>query len=311
MQRGALRVLRGDPDADEDAASGATPPPRSEGAEGAVERDGFNLHASVAIAADDDLGRERLMRYGARPPLALDRLRWLPGGRIAYRIKTLRDGRAKHRIMTPLEFLARLAALVPPPRYPLLRYHGVLAPRSAWRRDVVPRAPQAKACAKIAETTTGGPRPESRDSSPPGCLRGREGGGAPFRGVSSAPKVARSPAGNQTPPAVGVAGVAASPEVGAVALTPNVLSVKHWTRLLGGILYAASPRVDWPTLLRRSFEVDVLSCPSCGGRLRVLGEITEPGMVGLVLDSLGTPSEAPRAARARDPTELLGEGAAD
>jgi hypothetical protein len=87
--------------------------------------------------------------------------------------------------------------------------------------------------------------------------------------------------------------------------------VKHWTRLLGGILYAASPRVDWPTLLRRSFEVDVLSCPSCGGRLRVLGEITEPRMVGLVLDSLGMPSEAPRAARARDPTELLGEGAAD
>jgi hypothetical protein len=26
-------------------------------------------------------------------------------------------------VMTPLEFLARLAALVPPPRYPLLRYH--------------------------------------------------------------------------------------------------------------------------------------------------------------------------------------------
>jgi hypothetical protein len=311
MQRGALRVLRGDPDADEDAASGATPPPRSEGAEGAVERDGFNLHASVAIAADDDLGRERLMRYGARPPLALDRLRWLPGGRIAYRIKTLRDGRAKHRIMTPLEFLARLAALVPPPRYPLLRYHGVLAPRSAWRRDVVPRAPQAKACAKIAETTTGGPRPESRDSSPPGCLRGREGGGAPFRGVSSAPKVARSPAGNQTPPALGVAGVAAPPEVGAVALTPNVLSVKHWSRLLGGLLYAASPRVDWPTLLRRSFDVDVLSCSICGGRLRVLGEITEPGLVGLVLDRLGMPAEAPRVARARDPTELLGEGAAD
>jgi len=52
-------------------------------------------------------GRERLMRYGARPQLALDRLRRLPGGRIAYRIKKLRAGRAKHRVMTPLEFLAR------------------------------------------------------------------------------------------------------------------------------------------------------------------------------------------------------------
>jgi hypothetical protein len=94
-------------------------------------------------------------------------------------------------------------------------------------------------------------------------------------------------------------------------LAPNVLSVKHWRRLLGGLLYATSPRVDWPTLLHRSFEVDILSCPSCGGRLRVLGEVTERAMAGLVLDALGMPSDAPRAARARDPTELLGEVAAD
>jgi hypothetical protein len=83
--------------------------------------------------------------------------------------------------------------------------------------------------------------------------------------------------------------------------------VKHWSRLLGGALYAASPRVDWASLLRRSFEVDVLACVSCGGRLRVLGEVTEPAMVRLVLDSVGMPSDAPRVARARDPTELLGE----
>jgi uncharacterized protein YbaR (Trm112 family) len=76
---------------------------------------------------------------------------------------------------------------------------------------------------------------------------------------------------------------------------------------LGGALYAASPRVDWASLLRRSFQVDVLACPSCGGRLRVLGEVTEPAMVRLVLDSLGIPADAPRVARARDPTELLGE----
>ena len=131
------------PETEQRGASGLEAPPVDEGA---VEHDGFNLHASVAVAAGDDLGRERLMRYGARPPLALDRLRRLPGGRIGYRIKKLRDGRAKHRVMTPLEFLARLAAIVPPPRYPLLRYHGVLGPRSAWRRDVVPRAPPSRPC---------------------------------------------------------------------------------------------------------------------------------------------------------------------
>jgi hypothetical protein len=59
--------------------------------------------------------------------------------------------------------------------------------------------------------------------------------------------------------------------------------------------------------LRRSFQVDVLACAKCGGRLRVLGEVTEPAMVKLVLDSLGMPTDAPRVARARDPTELPGE----
>ena len=53
---------------------------------GAVDHEGFNLHASVRIAAEDDVGRERLCRYGARPPFSLERLRMLPGGRVAYRI---------------------------------------------------------------------------------------------------------------------------------------------------------------------------------------------------------------------------------
>jgi hypothetical protein len=93
----------------------------------------------------------------------------------------------------------------------------------------------------------------------------------------------------------------------AVLLTPNVLSVKHWDRLLGGLLYAASPRVDWASLLRRSFEVDVLQCARCGGRLRVLGEVTDPRVVAVVLESLQMPTAAPPVAHARDPTELLGE----
>src|SRR5262249_45724229 len=63
--------------------------------------------------ASQRTGRERLCRYGARPPFSLERLRVLPGGRIAYRIKKLGAGRGKHRVMTPLELLARLAALVP------------------------------------------------------------------------------------------------------------------------------------------------------------------------------------------------------
>jgi hypothetical protein len=58
----------------------------------AVESGGFNLHAGVRIEAGNDLGRERLARYALRPPLSLARLRRLPGGRIAYRLKYVSGG---------------------------------------------------------------------------------------------------------------------------------------------------------------------------------------------------------------------------
>ena len=74
---------------------------------------GFDVHCAVRIAADDDEGRERLVRYCARPPFALGRIEELKDGRIAYRMKTPRRG-STHRVMTPMEFLARLAILVPP-----------------------------------------------------------------------------------------------------------------------------------------------------------------------------------------------------
>jgi hypothetical protein len=59
-------------------------------------------------------------------------------------------------------------------------------------------------------------------------------------------------------------------------LTPNVISMRHWRRLHDGALLASSPRVDWAALLRRTFEVDVLACPRCGGRLKVMAINTEP-----------------------------------
>ena len=123
---------------------------RPDGLVGAVERDGFNVHAGVRIEAGDHLGRERLARYGARPPLSLERLRRLPGGRVAYRLKYVRRGRGKYRIMTGLEFMARLSAIIAPPRYPLVRYSGVLGPHTragdaTWCRSRARRLPPATA----------------------------------------------------------------------------------------------------------------------------------------------------------------------
>jgi hypothetical protein len=54
-------------------------------------------------------------------------------------MKTARRGSTR-RVMTPIEFMARLAALIPPPFYPTITYHGVFAGRSTWRALVTPKA---------------------------------------------------------------------------------------------------------------------------------------------------------------------------
>ena len=52
-----------------------------------------------------------------------------------------RDG-TTHIKMSPLEFMQRLAALVPRPRLHLIRFHGVLAPNAGLRAAIVPGPPQ-------------------------------------------------------------------------------------------------------------------------------------------------------------------------
>jgi hypothetical protein len=98
----------------------------------------MSLHADVAVPARDRKRLERLCRYVARPPLALDRLEAMPDGRLAYRLKTpWRDG-TTHVLMERHELLERLAPLIPPPRAHQVRYHGVLAPCASGRDRVVP-----------------------------------------------------------------------------------------------------------------------------------------------------------------------------
>jgi len=101
---------------------------------------GFSLHANVCIAGRERLRLERLLRYAGRPAIATERLSLLPDGRLLYRLKhRWRDG-TSHVIFEPLELIARLAALVPPPRFHLVRYHGVLAPAAGWRFLIIPQA---------------------------------------------------------------------------------------------------------------------------------------------------------------------------
>jgi hypothetical protein len=306
MGRGNVAMLPRDGEQDDGHGAGEQHPNRSALA---VERDGWNLHAGVRIEAGDDMGRERLCRYGARPPLSLERLRRLPGGRVAYQLKYVDRGRrAKHRVMTGVEFMARLAAIIAPPRYPLTRFAGVLAPRSKWRREVVPKArerrdpceaapPAMPAAAAIAVTPTGtaprSNRRDERDSPPPRSSKATRSVAAPTAGTNDVATTTACPHSCPPPPQAG--------EV--LPLAPNVISVRHWDRLLGGLLYAVQPRVDWATLLRRSLSVDALECPKCHGRLRVVAVITERDATRRILAHLGMPTEPPPTARARDPTD--------
>ncbi len=75
---------------------------------------GCSLDASVRIEGPDRAGVERLLRYCARPPFALERLEQVADNQLAYRFaKPLPDGRTELRL-TRLELIDRLAALVPP-----------------------------------------------------------------------------------------------------------------------------------------------------------------------------------------------------
>jgi len=99
---------------------------------------GFSLHAGVAAKARERDKLERLCRYITRPAVSEKRLSLTAHGKVRYELKTpYRDG-TTHVIFEPLDFIARLAALVPRPRVNLTRYHGVFAPNSRHRSQVTP-----------------------------------------------------------------------------------------------------------------------------------------------------------------------------
>ena len=55
-----------------------------------------------------------------------------------------KDG-TTHVVMSPMEFMERLAALVPRPRLHLIRFHGVLAPNAKLRSKIIPTPPEPAA----------------------------------------------------------------------------------------------------------------------------------------------------------------------
>ena len=108
--------------------------------QGCVSALGFSLHADTQCGLQQRQQLERLCRYITRPALGHKRLRRTPAGAVVLQLKTPYHDGTTHLVMSPLEFLQRLAAPVPRPRLHLIRFHGVLAPNAALRPQIVPGA---------------------------------------------------------------------------------------------------------------------------------------------------------------------------
>ncbi len=192
---------------------------------------GFDLHAGLVVPAGQRERLERVCRYTLRPPVPRERLSVNREGQVVLHLRHRWADGTTHLVFDPIEFLGRLAVLVPRPRVNLVLYHGVLGPRAAWRREVVRR-----------ETSAGG-------------------------GETVVIEVLGAQAGQADTPDAARRG-------------------------------ARGHR--WAELMRRTFGVDVLACPRCGGRLRLIALIEEAAVIGRILRhlSLSTVIPAPRPARA-------------
>ena len=249
---------------------------------------GFDLHAGVFVPPGDRRRLEGLARYILRPPVARGALEILPDGTVCLALRRpWRDGTCAI-LFTPTELIEKLAALVPKPRINLLIYHGAFAPHARIRRDAVANTRRATGAA--VTTSTAGPAPA-----------GTRGGGdrdqcdrvAPTIGLPHAAAPARG-----APPTEAVLPAAPAPSSG----TPNGDDARQGSagpRARPGRF----PHPSWAELLRRVWSIDVLACPACGGRLRLLATLEHPAVVRRILSHLGLPTEVPQPLPARAPPE--------
>jgi hypothetical protein len=239
---------------------------------------GYSLYAGNTMDADDKDGRERLLRYCLRAPLSLERLSIGPDGNVIYQVKATRHGNETQRVMTPMQFMSRLVALIPPPYHPLLRYFGVFGPHASWRKAVVPEvAPAAE---------------HQRDH-------------GKLSALSKLKTDLSQTASKRSTSTSTDASVASTPLAAPARTTHQETHTQH-----GEPRFSPIRRIDWATLLKRVHSIDALACP-CGGRLKFVDVITEPTNAREVLASMGLPTDLPPIAKARSPDLYQESFAAD
>ncbi len=97
---------------------------------------GFSLHVGFFADTHQSDKFERLCRYIARPAVSEKRLSLTSTGNVRYELKMPYTDGATHVFFSPIDFIGKLAALVPPPRLNLTRFYGVFAPTPAVCRGL-------------------------------------------------------------------------------------------------------------------------------------------------------------------------------
>ena len=89
-----------------------------------VGRGGFTLHAATRAGAMDERGREALLKYVLRPPIAQERVIQGPDGLVRIALKKRFSDGTFAVDLDPLSLLTRLCASVPPPEVPYRSVRG-------------------------------------------------------------------------------------------------------------------------------------------------------------------------------------------
>ena len=97
---------------------------------------GFSLHANTHINTQQRDRLHKLIEYIARGPLSNDRLEITSDGKVKLQLKTRWADGTTHLLFTPPEFIEKLTALIPPKKSHLVRWGGVMAPNSSFRREI-------------------------------------------------------------------------------------------------------------------------------------------------------------------------------
>jgi hypothetical protein len=63
-------------------------------------------------------------------------------------------------------------------------------------------------------------------------------------------------------------------------------------------------RIAWAALLKHVFQLDLLVCPECQGKRKIIAAVTKPDAIEKILTHLGLPTQPPRLAPARAPPQM-------